>query len=66
MEVDKIIKIVEDVENKSNKDLIQVQNILQEEHEKTKKLIIDFTRHLDGIETLYKKINKELTKRKIV
>ncbi len=63
MESQKLIEIANDVENKSNKDLIIVADELNEEFEKTKELIIDLTRHLDGIESLYNKVNKELEKR---
>jgi predicted Zn-ribbon and HTH transcriptional regulator len=63
MEREKIIKILTDVENKSNKDLFEVQEILYTEHEKTKNLIIDLTRHLEIIENSYDKVDKELKKR---
>jgi len=65
MEKQKILDIVNDLENKSNKDLILVVNELYAEFYKTKELIIDLTRHLDGIEELYNKANKELEKRNI-
>lgn len=63
MESQKLIEIANDVENKSNKDLMIVADELSEEFEKTKELIIDLTRHLDGIESLYNKVNKEIEKR---
>ena len=63
MESQRLIEIANDVENKSNKDLLIVVNELSEEFEKTKELIIDLTRHLDGVESLYNKVNKELEKR---
>jgi hypothetical protein len=63
MESQKLIEIANDVENKSNKDLVIVADELLEEFEKTKELIIDLTRHLDGVEGLYNKVNKELEKR---
>ena len=65
MESQKLIEIATDVENKSNKDLLIVADELNEEFEKTKELIIDLTRHLDGVEGLYNKVNKELEKRYI-
>jgi hypothetical protein len=40
-----------------------VADELSEEFEKTKELIIDLTRHLDGVESLYNKVNKEIEKR---
>lgn len=59
----KIFEIVEDVENKSNKDLFFVLGELQEEFEKTKNLIVDLTRHLDSVELMYNKVNEEIGKR---
>ena len=46
MESQRLIEIANDVENKSNKDLLIVVDELSEEFEKTKELIIDLTRHL--------------------
>ena len=63
MESEKLIEIANDVQNKSNKDLVIVANELSEEFEKTKELIIDLTRHLDGVESLFNKVNKELEER---
>jgi hypothetical protein len=63
MESKKLIEIAEDVENKSNNDLLMVADELYEEFESTKQLIIDLTRHLDGVESLYNKVNKEIKKR---
>jgi uncharacterized membrane protein YgaE (UPF0421/DUF939 family) len=63
MESQKLIEIANDVENKSNKDLLIVADELNEEFNKTKELIIDLTRHLDGVENLYNKVNKEIEKR---
>ena len=42
MDKEKIVEIVSDVENKSNKDLYTAQNELYVEYNKTKELIIDF------------------------
>ena len=63
MENKKLIEIAEDVENKSNNDLLSAANELYEEFESTKQLIVDLTRHLDGVESLYNKVNKEIKKR---
>jgi hypothetical protein len=63
MESKKLIEIAEDVENKSNNDLLTVADELYEEFESTKQLIVDLTRHLDGVESLYNKVNKEIKKR---
>jgi uncharacterized membrane protein YgaE (UPF0421/DUF939 family) len=63
MEKEKIIEIVKEVENKSNKDLFLVINELYSEYEKTKQLIIDLTRHLETVESLYNDVNNEIGKR---
>jgi hypothetical protein len=63
MEKERIIEVINNVEDKSNKDLFEVINILYQEHEKTKKLIFNLTKHMDGIEESYKKVEKEVNKR---
>lgn len=63
MDKNKIIEIANDVVNKSNKDLFVVLDELGGEFEKTKNLIVDLTRHLEAIEDLYNKVNKEIEKR---
>ena len=63
MDKEKLYEIVNDVENKSNKDLFLVVNELYVEHEKTKQIIIDLTRHLETIENLYNNVNNEIGKR---
>jgi hypothetical protein len=63
MDKNRIIEIANDPENSSNKSLTESRDFLIEEFEKTKVLIIDLTRHLESIEILYDKINKELDKR---
>ena len=63
MESQKLIEIANDVQNKSNRDLLIVADELKTEFDKTKELIIDLTRHLDGVEGLYNNVNKEIEKR---
>jgi hypothetical protein len=63
MDSNKLLEIANDVENKSNNDLLNVAAQLYEEFEKTKDLIINLTKHLDGVESLYNKVNKEIEKR---
>jgi uncharacterized membrane protein YgaE (UPF0421/DUF939 family) len=63
MEKEKIIEIINDVQNKSNKDLLETSNILEVEFNKTKELIIDLTRHLDTVEKLFDTVNNEIEKR---
>jgi hypothetical protein len=61
--IDKILDISNNAKDKPNKDLFFALNELQDEFEKTKKLIIDLTRHLDNVENMYNKINEEIGKR---
>ena len=63
MDKEKIIEVISDVKNKSNKDLFLAINELNDEFEKTKTLIIDLTRHLDSVEILFNEINDEIEKR---
>jgi hypothetical protein len=63
MDSNKLLEIANDVENKSNNDLLNVAAQLYEEFEMTKDLIINLTKHLDGVESLYNKVNKEIEKR---
>ena len=63
MDKEKIIEVINDVENKSNKDLFLVVNELYNEYEKTKQIIIDLTRHLETIENFYNNVNDEIGKR---
>jgi hypothetical protein len=65
MEREKIIEIASDAENRSNNDLMSVISVLGEEFNKTKDLIIELTRHLDGVEELYNKVNNEMKKRMV-
>ena len=65
MDKEKIIDIVKNVKDKSNKDLIESRDILHIEFEKTKELIINLTRHLEAIQTDYELINKEIGNRLI-
>lgn len=60
---DKIIEVVSDVKNKSNKDLFTALNELSAEFNKTKDLIIDLTRHLDNVERMYNVVNNEIENR---
>ena len=63
MDKDKIIEIVHNVKDKSNKDLIESRNVLADEYEKTKTLIVDLTRHLEIVEEYYNTVNNEVGNR---
>ena len=66
MDKEKIIDIVKNVQDKSNKDLYSAEEFLYQEYEKTKSIVIDLTRHMDTIEDLRSKITKEIENRKSV
>ena len=63
MEKSKLIDIANNSQDRSNKELVEGRDFLIEEFNKTKEIIIDLTRHLESIEVLYDKINKELDNR---
>mgnify|MGYP000500426603 FL=1 len=63
MDKEKLVEIVSSPDVKSNKDLNECLEILNDEFEKTKTLILSFTKHLDAVEEAYDKINNELNER---
>jgi hypothetical protein len=65
MDKEKLLNIINDTQNKSNKDLLDAEMFLFEEFEKTKKLALELTKHMDTIEEIYIKITKEIEKRKV-
>lgn len=66
MEKDKFLDIINNLGDKSNKDLIDVETFLFEEYEKTKGMVINLTKHMEAIEELHAKIVDEIEKRKTV
>ena len=63
MEKDKFLDVIENIKDKSNKDLFLVINEVYEEFNKTKSLIVDLTRHMDNLEKVYNEVNNEIGKR---
>lgn len=59
----KIIKIINEYKNSSNRELEFVMDFIQEDFNKTKDNIIKLTEHLDKIEVTYNLILKEYQKR---
>ena len=57
--------IVKNVKDQPNQKLIESRDLLLNEFNKTKELIVDLTRHLDAVEGSYEIINEELGKRTI-
>lgn len=65
MDKTKLLDIIKNLDETPNKDLIQSRKDLMDEFNSTKELIISLTRHLESIEELYKKVDKEIIKRNI-
>lgn len=63
MEKDKFIDIINNINDTSNKVLLESRDDLILEFEKTKELIINLTRHMDSIQKYYELINEEIGKR---
>ena len=60
---EEVLKILGDYKNKSNKQLSDVMDFLNNDFEKTKDLIIKMTHHLDETEKSYNKVFEEYKKR---
>lgn len=60
---EKILSIIRDYKNSSNKDLVMAMNQLQEDFEFTKNMVLKGTEQIDRIETTYNMILKEYQKR---
>jgi flagellar biosynthesis chaperone FliJ len=63
MEKNKVSEILKNPEIKSNKDLNECLDFLENEFEKTKDAVIQLTKYLDAVEESYNKINKEIGNR---
>lgn len=63
MEQEKLLEILKDYKNSSNKELIGALDFLFEDFNKTKDLIIKLTTHLDSTEITYNKLLEEINKR---
>lgn len=59
----KVVKIIKEYKDSSNKELEFVMDFIQEDFNTTKENIIKLTEHLDKIETTYNLILKEYKKR---
>jgi DNA anti-recombination protein RmuC len=63
MDSNKVIEILKDYKNKSNKELVSCLDFLKNDFDKTKDLIIKLTYHLDSTENSYNKLLEEINKR---
>jgi cell shape-determining protein MreC len=59
----KVVKIIKEYKDSSNKELEFVMDFIQEDFKQTKENIIKLTEHLDKIEATYELILKEYQKR---
>ena len=62
-QVGKLQTIISDYKNKSNTDLKYAMDYLSNDFEETKNLIVELTKHLDNIESLYDIVLKEYNSR---
>jgi hypothetical protein len=65
MDKNKIIEVIQNIKDKPNKDLFESRNILYDEFQKTKDLIVDLTKHLDIVQEYYEAVNTEIGNRLI-
>jgi hypothetical protein len=63
MKSEDVLEILKDYKNKSNKELTDALDFLQEDFEKTKDLLVKLTYHLETTENSYNKILEEYKKR---
>jgi hypothetical protein len=66
MEKDKLKNIIENVKDKPNKDLLEAEDFLFQQHESLKLHIIDLTKKLESIENLHDIVIKEIENRKLL
>lgn len=63
MEQEKLLEVLKNYKNKSNKDLISALDFLYDDFNKTKDLLVKLTHHLDSTEISYNKLLEEINKR---
>lgn len=63
MDNNKVLGIIKNYKNSSNKELTELMDFLNDDFEKTKDLIMKLTYHLDTTEETYNKVFEEYKKR---
>lgn len=63
MTSEQILEILKNYKNKSNKDLMNAMDFLNEDFTKTKDLLIKLSKHLDVTEETYYKLLEEFKRR---
>lgn len=61
---EKVLETIKDYKNSSNKDIIDALDLLNQDFEHTKKILIELSSHLDKVENTYNLLLKELKNRK--
>ena len=64
-ESEKVVKIINECKQSSNKDLIFAMDFIKEDFDKTKENLINLTYHLDKLENSYNLLLNEYTNRNI-
>lgn len=59
----KVVQIIKECKNSSNKDLVYAMNFIKEDFETTKESLIKLTHHLDKLESSYNLLLKEYQER---
>jgi len=63
MDSNKVLEILKDYKNTSNKELLEVMDFLKSDFDKTKETILKLTYHLDSTEITYNKLLEEINNR---
>jgi hypothetical protein len=61
--VEQVTQIIQEIDSRPNSDLTKVMDFLREDFDETKDMIINLTKHLDNIETMYDLVHNEYKKR---
>lgn len=64
-ESEKVVKIINECKQSSNKDLIFAMDFIKEDFDRTKENLINLTYHLDKLENSYNLLLNEYTNRNI-
>jgi len=59
------MEFFKEYKTKSNDDILKTMKILKAEFDKTKKIIVDLSYHLEDVERKFNLLNDEVSKRKI-
>tara|TARA_R100001509_G_scaffold151324_1_gene110728 strand:+ start:84 stop:269 length:186 start_codon:yes stop_codon:yes gene_type:complete len=59
------MEFFKEYKTKSNDEIIKTMKVLKEEFDKTKKVIVDLSYHLEDLERKFNLLNDEISKRKL-